>query len=121
MHEESEEPQKTIEELVPSVISALVCPMTSWEIAASLGLSPATTGNVLRVASNYGLASKAPPSNEKLTIWIRADADADADADAQAAWQARKKRRSAQSIQPSPCETPSSSVLQFGSGGWIVA
>ena len=119
MHEESEEPQKTIEELVPSVISALVCPITSREIAASMGLSPATTGNVLRVASSYGLASKAPPSNEKLTIWIRAEGDAYADA--QAAWQARKKRRSAQSIQPSPCETPSSSVLQFGSGRRIVA
>ena len=82
MHEESEEPQKTTEELVPSVISALVCPMTSREIAASLGLLPATAGNALRLASSYGLASNAPPSNEKLTIWIRAEGDAYADAQA---------------------------------------
>ena len=109
MHEELEEPQKTIEELVPSVISALVCPMTSREIAASTGLSPTTAGNVLRVASSYGLASKALSFNQKRQIWVRAEGDAYAAA--QAAWGMRKKRRSAQSTQSLPCETPPSSSI----------
>ena len=106
MHEESEEPQKTIEELVPSVISTLVCPMTSREIAASTGLSPATAGNVLKVASSYGLASKALPFNQKRQIWVRAEGDTHAAA--QAAWEMRKKRRS---TQPLSCETPPSSSI----------
>ncbi len=110
MHEESEEPQKTIEDLVPSVISALVCPMTSREIAVSTGLSPTTAGNVLRLASSYGLTSKAPKLRKRAVIWVRVEGDAYADA--HAAWEIRKKRRSAQSTQPLPCDmTPFSSSI----------
>ena len=107
MHEKSKESQKTIEDLVPSVISALIYPMASRDIAASTGLSPATAGNVLRLASSYGLAIKSLPLNGKRQFWVRAEGDAYADA--QAAWKIRKKRRPVQSTHP--YETPSSSSI----------
>jgi hypothetical protein len=47
MHEESREPQNIIEDFVPSVISALVRPMFSREIAEFLGIAPVTVGNAL--------------------------------------------------------------------------
>ena len=109
MHEKSKESQKTIEDLVPSVISALIYPMASRDIAASTGLSPAIAGNVLRLASSYGLAIKSLPLNGKRQFWVRAEGDAYADA--QAAWKIRKKRRPVQSTHPSPHETPSSSSI----------
>lgn len=75
MRTRSEHPQKSIEELVPEVISALVRPMTSRELATSLDLSPATIGNVLKLASHYGLTRKVPPFNEKAITWDRTEGD----------------------------------------------
>lgn len=98
-----------IEDFVPSVISALVRPMFSREIAAFLGISPVIVGNALKVASGYGLASTVAPFNEKRQIWVRAEGDAYADA--LAAWEVRRKQRPIQPSQPLACETPTSSSV----------
>ncbi len=71
----SETPQKSIEELVPEVMAALVRPMTSRELAASLALPSATVGNVLRLAGNYGLTRKVPPFSKKTITWDRTEGD----------------------------------------------
>ena len=75
MHPLSENPQKTIEELVPVVVAALLSPMTSRELATSIDLSSTTIGNVLRLAGNFGLTRKVPTYSKRATIWTRTEGD----------------------------------------------
>ena len=75
MHPLSENPQQTIEELVPVVVAALLSPMTSRELATSIDLSSTTIGNVLRLAGNFGLTQKVPTYSKRATIWTRTEGD----------------------------------------------
>jgi hypothetical protein len=75
MHPLSENPQQTIEELVPVVVAALLSPMTSRELATSIDLSSTTIGNVLRLAGNFGLTRKVPTYSKRATIWTRTEGD----------------------------------------------
>ena len=103
----SENPQKSLEALVPEVIAALVRPMTSRELAASLDLPSATIGNVLRLASNYGLTKKVSPFSERAQLWERAKADTCTTA--WSAWENRPKSKRAKRSQSSsgPVSPPS--------------
>ena len=78
MHPISENPQETVEELVPVVIAALLGPMTSRELATFIDLPSTTIGNVLRLASKFGLTQKVPlstPFSKNATIWTRTEGD----------------------------------------------
>lgn len=102
----SENPQKSIEELVPEVVSALVRPMTSRELAATLDLSTVTIGNVLKLASHYGLTRKVPPFRKKAIIWDRTEGDTYT-----AAWSAWENCEQKLILHPSEPSAPSSHNL----------